>query len=170
MGELAVYSSGLTSEITSAVKDVMALCSQYDVPLLLHVNEPLGHHYAGKAPITLHQIYQFVKTYPLNRIVLAHWGGGLFFFALLKKEVTDVLKTVWFDTSASPYLYDPNVYRIAVDIIGFEKILFGSDYPLLKPQRYFKEMASAGLPSHAVDRIAGLNAASLLGLEIDLRP
>ncbi len=164
VGELAVYGSGLTSDISDAFKDVMSLCSQYDVPMLLHVNEPVGHDYPGKAPITLRQIYRFVKTYPSNRIVLAHWGGGLFFFALMKKEVNEVLKNVWFDTAASPYLYIPNIYRIAGDVIGFEKILFGSDYPLLKPQRYFKEMALAGLSSHAVDQIAGLNAARLLAL------
>jgi len=164
VGEIAVYSSGLTPEITHALKDIMSLCSQYDVPVLVHVNEPVGHNYPGKAPITLHQIYQFLKTYPLNRIVLAHWGGGIFFYSLMKREVNDVLKNVWFDTAASHYLYTPDIYRIAGDIIGFEKILFGSDYPLLGPQKYFEDMASAGLSSPAVDRIAGLNAAQLLGL------
>ncbi len=164
VGELAAYDSGLTSEITEVLKDVMSLCSQFDVPVLLHVNEPVGHEYPGKAPITLRQIYQFLKVYPSNRIVLAHWGGGLFFYGLMKKEVTEILKNVWFDTAASPYLYMPPIYRIAGEVIGFEKILLGSDYPLLKPQRYFMEMAKAGLSSHAVSRISGLNAAQLLGL------
>jgi len=164
VGELAVYGSGLTPGITDAFKDVMTLCAQYDAPLLLHVNEPVGHTYPGKAPITLNQVYQFLKTYPSNRIVLAHWGGGIFFFALMKKEVNHVLENVWFDTAASPYLYAPDIYRIAGDIIGYEKILFGSDYPLLKPSRYVKEMALAGLSSLAVDRITGLNAAKILGL------
>ncbi len=163
VGELAIYESGLSSEITHALKDVMDLCSQFDVLLLLHVNEPIGHIYPGKAPITLLQIYRFLKAYPLNRIVLAHWGGGIFFYALMKKEVKEVLKNVWYDTAASPYLYSPDTYRIAGEIIGFEKILLGSDYPLLKPQRYYKEMAAAGLTSDDIDRIVGLNAAQLLG-------
>jgi predicted TIM-barrel fold metal-dependent hydrolase len=165
VGELAVYGSGLTSDITDAFTDVMDLCSHYNVPMLLHVNEPVGHNYPGKAPITLHQIDRFLKTYPSNKIVLAHWGGGIFFFALLKKEVKEVLKNVWFDTAASPYLYSPDTYRIAGEIMGFEKILFGSDYPLLKPQRYFKEMAQAGLSPHVVDRITGMNATELLGIK-----
>jgi len=167
VGELAVYGAGLTTEATDALKDVMALCSQFDVPLLLHVNEPVGHTYPGKTPMTLQQIYRFLKAYPSNRIVLAHWGGGFFFFGLMKKEVNEVLKNVWFDTAASPYLYVPDIYRISGEIIGFEKILFGSDYPLLKPQRYFKEMASAGLSSQAINQIAGLNAAQLLRLSPD---
>lgn len=164
VGELAVYGSGLGPDIIEAFKETMSLCSQYDVPVLLHVNEPVGHSYPGKAPITLNQVYRFLKTYPSNRIVLAHWGGGLFFFALMKKEVKKVLKNVWYDTAASPYLYAPEIYRIAGDIIGFERLLLGSDYPLLKPQRYLKEMAAAGLSSHSVDQITGLNAAGLLGL------
>ena len=164
VGELGVYNPGLSFEITDALKDVMALCSQLAVPLLLHTNEPVGHQYAGKTPMTLSQIYGFLKSYPSNRIVLAHWGGGIFFYALMKKEVKEVFKNVWFDTAASPFLYTPDIYRIAGEVIGFEKILFGSDYPLLKPERYFKEMESAGLSPLSIEQTAGLNAAQLLRL------
>jgi len=82
----------------------------------------------------------------------------------MKKEVRDVLKNVWFDTAASPYLYLPQVYRIAGELLGFEKILFGSDYPLLKPDKYFREMAEAGISPDAVAKVKGVNAERLLGL------
>ena len=162
VGEVAVYGTGLSNRIVDALKEVMALCSQFDVPFLLHTNEPVGHDYAGKTPMTLHQIYGFLKAYPLNRIVLAHWGGGIFFYGLMKKEVKEVFQNVWFDTAASPYLYSPDIYRIAGAAIGFEKILFGSDYPLLKPQRYFNEIGSAGLTTRSMDLVKGLNAEKLL--------
>ncbi len=110
----------------------------------------------------LGQLYDLLKTYPSNRIVLAHWGGGLFFYGLMKKEVKDVLNNVWFDTAASPYLYAPDIYRVAGEIVGFEKIIFGSDYPLLKPGAYLKEMESANLSAQSIKRIAGENAARLL--------
>jgi len=164
VGELAIYGSGLSFEAVHALKEVLDLCSRFDVPFLLHTNEPVGHQYPGKAPMTLDQIYGFLKAYPKNRIILAHWGGGIFFYALMKKEVREVLGNVWFDTAASPYLYTPDIYRIAGEVIGFEKILFGTDYPLLKAQRYFKEMASAGLSSRAMEQIKGLNAEEVLGL------
>jgi predicted TIM-barrel fold metal-dependent hydrolase len=80
----------------------------------------------------------------------------------MKREVKEILKNVWFDTAASPYLYVPDVYRVAGDIIGFEKVIFGSDYPLLKPGRYFREMKSANLSSQSFKKITGGNAASLL--------
>ncbi len=164
VGELAVYGSGLTEVFFGAMKEVMGLCAEFDVPMLLHTNEPIGHEYAGKAPMTLREIYGFLKAYPSNRIVLAHWGGGVLFYGLMKKEVKEVLQNVWFDTAASPYLYTPDIYRVAGEIVGFQKILFGSDYPLLKPGRYLKEMASADLSSESMRMITGLNAKDVLGI------
>lgn len=162
VGELAVYGSGLTREVVEALSDVMILCAQRHVPFLLHANEPVGHVYPGKTPNTLKQIYDFVRAYPANRIILAHWGGGLLFYGLMKREVKEALQNVWFDTAASPFLYAPDIYRIAGEIIGFDKILFGSDYPLIPPARYFKEMAAAGLTPPQMARIQGENAAPLL--------
>lgn len=162
VGELAVYGSGLTPEVTQALNEVMDVCCRADVPFLLHTNEPVGHAYPGKTPNTLREIYDFVRAYPSNRIVLAHWGGGLLFYSLMKKEVKETLENVWFDTAASPFLYAPDIYRIAGEIAGFEKILFGSDYPLISPKRYFKEMASVSLSFEQMKQIKGLNAARLL--------
>jgi len=162
VGELAVYGGGITPEVTQALKEVMDVCSETDVPFLLHTNEPVGHSYPGKTPNTLRQIYDFIRTYPANRIVLAHWGGGLLFYGLMKREVRESLRNVWFDTAASPFLYAPDIYRVAGEIVGFEKILFGSDYPLISPGRYFKDMEAAGLSFGQMQQIKGLNAARLL--------
>jgi len=54
------------------------------------------------------------------------------------------------------------MYRVAGEVVGFDKILFGSDFPLLKPQRYFKEMGEAGLSTDQMDHIMGLNTQNLL--------
>jgi len=162
IGELALYGSDITAEDISGLKDVMEVGARFDVPVLFHCNEPVGHAYPGKAPMTLRQLYLLLKTYPDNKFVLAHWGGGIFFFGMMKKEVKEVLKKTWFDTAASPYLYSPNIYRTACEIIGEDRILLGSDYPLLSPMRYFQEMTAAGLPSRTIQRISGENAARLL--------
>ena len=130
----------------------------------MHTNEPVGHLYPGKTPNTLKQIYSLITRFPENKIVLAHWGGGIFFFNLLKKEVGEHLKNVYFDTAASPFLYDPAIYKYAAEIAGLDKILFGSDFPLLKPARYFKEFENIGLTRAQIDAISGRNAAKLLKL------
>ena len=165
IGELAFYQSGIDDEAISRLTPVMDICRERGRPVLIHTNEPVGHPYPGKTPNTLAQIYSLVKRYPENTLVLAHWGGGLFFFNLLKKEVKDRLKNVYFDTAASPFLYEPGIYRVAVQAVGAEKILFGSDYPLLAPSRYFKEMDAAGISGTERKRICGINAARLLNQE-----
>jgi uncharacterized protein len=164
VGELAFYQSPFDDRDIETMKELMGVCAQFDAPVMLHTNEPVGHKYPGKTPMSLAQLYRLIEAYPSNKIVLAHWGGGLFFYALMKKEVKEVLGNVWFDTAATPYLYSPEIYKIAGEIVGFERILFGSDYPLLKPGRYFEEMASVKLPDRAVRQICKGTAVDLLGL------
>jgi len=89
-------------------------------------------------------------------------GGGLFFFNMLKKEVKESLKNVYFDTAASPFLYEAPIYQTAKNLAGIGKILFGSDFPLLKPSRYFKELEENQLSVNDKKKICGLNAKKLL--------
>jgi predicted TIM-barrel fold metal-dependent hydrolase len=169
VGELAAYNMDFTPEFFSSIADIMAISHHYDVPILLHTNEPVGHQYPGKQPMTLGQIYDLLKRFPSNRIVLAHWGGGLLFYALMKKEVKAVLENVWFDTAASPFLYVPDIYRVAGEIVGFKRILFGSDFPLLHPKRYLEEMVSAGLSNQSIATITEKNARYLLERSQDMQ-
>ena len=60
----------------------MSVARENDCPVLIHTNEPVGHIYPGKTPNTLKQIYDMIAAFPDNRIILAHWGGGLFFYSL----------------------------------------------------------------------------------------
>lgn len=161
IGELAFYETGIDEDALDRLAPIMELCAGRKLPILIHTNEPVGHHYHGKTPITLTQIYRLIERFPANKIVLAHWGGGLFFFGLMKKDVKERLKHVYFDTAASPYLYDSAVYQIAGTTVGIDKILFGSDYPLLPPSAYFKEMAEAGLTEAQMKKIKGENANQL---------
>jgi predicted TIM-barrel fold metal-dependent hydrolase len=162
VGELAFYQSGIDDECLNRLEPVMDICRDRDMPVLIHTNEPVGHVYPGKSPNTLIQIYSLIRKFPGNTIVLAHWGGGIFFFNLLKKEVKDAMKHVWFDTAASPFLYQPEIYKVALEFAGQDKVLFGSDFPLIKPSRYFDELKAAGISEEDRAKICGSNAGMLL--------
>jgi hypothetical protein len=162
IGELAFYQAGIDEPALEQLAPIMKMCADRDLPVLIHTNEPVGHAYHGKTPITLAQIYRMVKRFSKTKIVLAHWGGGLFFYSLMKRDVKESLTNVFFDTAASPFLYDPEIYQFAVRLIGVDKILFGSDYPLLPPARYFGEMRETGLTKTQIDKICGGNAKKLL--------
>ena len=80
VGELAVYSGGITAQVIENLAPVMALCLERNALFMLHTNEPVGHQYPGKTPNTLRQIYDFVKAYPQNRIIFGTIGAAGFFF------------------------------------------------------------------------------------------
>ena len=164
IGELAFYESGIGETALDRLSPVMDLCRERDVPVMVHTNEPVGHVYPGKTPNTLAEIYRLVKRFSDNRIILAHWGAGLFFYNLLKKEVAESLQNVWIDTAASPFLYRPEIYPLAAKLLGVEKILFGTDFPLLKAGRYFSDIEAAGVADEDRKKILGENARALLGL------
>lgn len=163
VGELAFYESGIDDPTLERLAPVMEICREKGVPVLIHTNEPVGHMYPGKTPNTLAQIYALAKRFLENRIVLAHWGGGIFFYKLLKREVRETLRNVYFDTAASPFLYGPEIWPLAGQMAGVDRILFGTDFPLLKPARYFREMQESGLSGRDIERICGGNAEHLLG-------
>lgn len=165
VGELAWYADDPGHDLANFLGPIAELCQHYGVPLMLHTNDPvgIGHAYPGKAPVSLAALYGLIKQFPEVTFILAHWGGGLPFYGLQKKETPETFRRVYFDTAASPYLYRPEIYRLAAQMVGPEKILFGSDYPLLAPKRYIKEMAEAGLPDDWQEMILGKNLARLLG-------
>ena len=164
VGELAFYESGIGESALDRLSPVMALCRERDVPVMIHTNEPVGHRYPGKTPNTLAEIYRMVKRFSENRIILAHWGAGLFFYTLLKKEVSETLRNVWVDTAASPFLYRPEIYAVAAKLFGVEKILFGTDFPLLRAGRYFADIEASGLSDEDRQKILGQNAKDLFGV------
>lgn len=116
----------------------MNLARESSCPILIHSSEPVGHSYAGKGNTTPKKLYNFIKMFPKNKIILAHWGGGLIFYELME-EVKQLTKNVYYDTAATSFLYNPNIFNIGKNIVGSEKIIFGSDFPLLNPQRILKE-------------------------------
>jgi len=132
--------------------------------LLTHASEPVGHDYPGKGAITPDMLYPFIASFPDLTIVCAHWGGGLPFYALMP-EVAQVMSNVFFDTAASPFLYSPQIYNQVVQLVGGDKVLFGSDYPLLAQGRLLKEIRSLDLPEETKNLILSGNAQRLLGIE-----
>jgi uncharacterized protein len=162
IGELALYGSSSPQSWKELFSPLARLAADWGVPLLLHTNEPVGHSYPGKERLPPWDLYELIRSFPETKFILAHWGGGLWWYQLLKREVREVLKNTYVDTAASPFLFLPEIYRYAIDILGVDKILFGSDYPLLTLDRYLKELKDARVA--AADRLAilGVNAQRML--------
>lgn len=141
-------------------------------PVCLHLTESVGHAYPGRVETPLMEIVALFEQHPGQKWLCAHWGGGLPFHSL-NPRVRKALRRVWFDTAASPLLYDTRIWRSACDLVGPEKILFGSDFPLrLYPRRQtqpawdllLEEFDHSGLTTAEQQAIGRDNLAGLLGL------
>ena len=150
-----LHDSGLEPEAKKAILGQAAV--------VVHASEPVGHSYAGKGSTTPDKLYRFILNFPENDIICAHWGGGLPFYGLMP-EVNKALRNVYFDTAVSPLLYQKQVFATAASLVGPEKILLGSDYPLVPHRRLAQELHDSGLEPEAKKAILGENAVRLLKL------
>ncbi len=172
VGELNPYAQGFTLD-SPAFQRLAETCIDLNLPILLHVNEPVGRYYPGKAVTSLAQYYELALRFPDLTIILAHWGGGLFFYELMP-SVRQTLRNVWYDTAASPLIYPTaDIFAVALRCVHPRKILFGSDYPLpLYPRvsrepdfsAFLSEIMGLDIPPNIRDDILGRNSARLLGL------
>lgn len=131
----------------------------FDLPLLLHTNETIGHAYAGKTAISMDEVEVFIQNHPDLPIILAHFGGGVLFYELMK-EIRQSHQNVYYDTAAGIFLYDKAIYRVAREIGILDKICFGTDYPLLPISRYYDSLSD--LTAEEKDGVLGKNVAKVL--------
>ena len=162
IGEMNADAQGWDLLGEGAARAVRESCAA-GLPWTLHCSEPLGHQYPGKGTVTPDRVLHFAERYADLTLVCAHLGGGLPLHAHMR-EVGAVCEQLYFDTAAQPFTYEPSVYRAVVDAVGADRILLGTDHPLLDLPRYLAAMESAGLTAAESDRICGANAAALLGL------
>ena len=163
VGEIAFYHRKMTSRNLTALKPLLTLMEEQGIPLMLHANERVGHDYPGKGRTPLERFYELICSFPRLTVLLAHWGGGLLFYELMP-EVSKRMANVYYDTAASPFLFSNKIYTIACRVVGSDRILFGTDFPLLSPQRYFQELRESGLSEEDQKKILGLNLARLLAV------
>lgn len=162
VGEISADAQGFRLEDESTGGRLAQAVSEAGLFCLLHANEDVGHFYPGKTPTTPGSVYRFLEKFPDTKTVVGHWGGGLIFYELMP-EVAKVTSNVYYDTAASPFLYRPQIYKTAVEIAGPGRILFATDFPLLRIRRHLDEIERAGLPADALEAILGKNAMGLLG-------
>jgi predicted TIM-barrel fold metal-dependent hydrolase len=160
IGELHPSTQNTNLATDRGLAGIMNLAAEAGLPVVVHGSEPLGHEYPGKGDTHPSQLLAMAARFPDLKIIAAHWGGGLPFYAHMP-EVREALANVYFDSAATPFLYDQGVFSTVASAIGADHMLFGSDFPLLRPKRV-AEMAIADLrPAHAAMFLGG-NARTLL--------
>ncbi|MGH2585240.1 MAG: amidohydrolase family protein [Dehalococcoidia bacterium] len=163
-GELRLDVSTGDGHHAAVLTAIGGAATRLRLPLLLHASEPVGHSYAGKEGGSLAGIWRFLTAHPAVTAILAHLGGGLPFYAHMP-EVREVFERLLVDTAAIPWLYDPAAVEAAVGLVGADRVLFATDFPLRHPRKDLAWLRSTGLDEHTLAAILGGNAARLFGWE-----
>ena len=163
LGELMPHGQGYKLSDIELLMPVMEVVREHQLIVLSHCSEPIGHIYPGKGDVTLQDVVTFLTEFPDVPFVAAHWGGGLPFYCLMP-EIQQITANVWYDTAATAYLYHNTIVPVVAGLVGVERILFASDFGLLRQRRIMDYISQSGLDADAVENVLGRNAQQLLGL------
>jgi uncharacterized protein len=146
--------------------ELATVAREFDVPFNLHATDPKLDAKPGMQATPLDEFTRLAETLPDNNFILAHLGGGLPW-----TSESPLPPNLYFDTAAVPLIYDAGCYRQAIDAVGADHILFGTDYPLrVYPraskapdfQRMVTEIESLGLTTQELSAMFGGNLQKLL--------
>ena len=155
-----------------ALAAALALAGELKLPVNLHMSDRQAKPYRGKVETPPEDFRYLARTFRATTFIFAHWGGGVLVLET-NPTVRQELANVYYDTAASPLIYDDRIWRTALDLVPAGKILFGTDYPLvLYPQTerapgwqgMLAEMDGAGLTADEKAALLAGNTARLLGL------
>ncbi len=119
--------------------------------LLMHCT---ATRYSDPAPVI-----DLAGRYPSVPVILAHLGRTAppeLVIELIRERRAG---NVYVDTSA---MRDPAMVRKAIEAIGADRILFGSDFPFYLPAEIAALISSSGAAEADLERILRRNAAELL--------
>jgi len=125
LGELSPHSQNSAPD-DPVLADILQLAGELGLPVNFHVTDPEGRDYPGRVATPLQDFVNLARANPRTTLILAHWGGQL----ALVEPAALTLSNVYYDTAASPLLYDAGIWARFLAKVSFERVLFGSDFPL----------------------------------------
>ena len=142
--------------------------AEHGLPIVVHTGQTgvgagvpggLGLRLSLSNPMHLDEV---AARHPHLQIVMAHpsvpWQDEAISIATHKANV-------WIDLSGwSPKYFSPALVRATRTYLK-HKVLFGSDFPALTPDRWLRDFAGLELPDEVVQLVLKDNAVRLLGLD-----
>lgn len=104
-------------------------CARSNWPINFHVTDASRPMPANAVLTPIQTFVEIAEAEPNLKMILAHLGGEL---PQLERDpkLSEILRNVYYDSAASPLLYDISYLKKMLHIVGADKLLFGSDYPL----------------------------------------
>ena len=161
VGELHPNYQGMLDCNLDDLRPFFNYCESNKLPVIIHSSEPIGKYYPGKGSFTSKYIIELIDFYPKNKFIFSHLGGGLPFYALMK-EFSNKFNNSYFDTAAFSYIYDKKIIEIIKDIIGIDRIIFSSDFPIISQKRIIEDICSSKISHSEKESIFYKNISNLL--------
>lgn len=166
LGELSPHSQAYAID-DPVFAEALGLAGQLGLPVNLHVTDPATRPYVGRIETPLADFVRLARAYPQTKFILAHWGGMLPLVEMGADAAA--LPNVYYDTAASPLLYGPEVWSRVLAKFGWDRVLFGSDFPLNLYPRVdevpgFAQLVAEAKAGGADERVMSSNAQRVLGL------
>jgi uncharacterized protein len=120
-------------------------------------NAPTLFHCGDEPMTTPLAIEPLAASCPEATIILGHMGG--YFHGDEAIEVAERRPNIILETSAFPY---PAKIREAVERLGADRVIYGSDGPVCSPRIEVEKVRLAGLDEEPERRVLGDTAAELL--------
>jgi len=136
-----------------ATVDLFRKAAEYDIPVLVHCADEIMC-----LPL---QFAETLEQSPDTKVILAHMGG--FFHKEDAIKVCKRFPNIYMDTCEFPFV---DGIKRAVEELGPERILFGTDNPIDNPLFEIEKIKEANLGREAEEKIFFKNAAKLLKLEV----
>ncbi len=162
IGELNADAQAFSIDDPRDTAAIVEVCATLGKAIMFHGSEPVGHAYPGKGDATPGKLVKWLAAFPAQPVVFAHWGGGLPFYELMP-EVRRLAANAVYDCAATTYLYDFSIFRTVIDIVGKDRVIFGSDFPVLGQQRLLRRVREVVSESE-VDAVLGGNAKRIFDL------
>ena len=147
---LKIYSHPEASIAEPGTYPLLEAAAEYGMPILAHTTPDECDH--------------LMTHVPQARLLMAHMGGHPYAFGDWHRAVAVAKKhpNLLIDTASSQI--DNGMLEHAVAELGPEKILFGTDMPLLDPHTQLAKITGANISAQAKQLILGGNLVRLLGL------
>ena len=138
--------------------EVYEVLQEKGAPLMLHLGDP---RYDFSHP---KQMAKIMEQFPDLKVVGAHLGGYQEW-----EEAWECLcgrPNLWLDTSSSLQFIDIKLAKKIIQKHGYDRILFGTDYPITDQNEELKRLEQLELTPEQKRAVLYENAAKLLGIPI----
>ena len=134
-----------------------AICEREKLPVYLHMGDDRPEYRFSEA----RKLVKILEKFPDLTVGAAHLGG---YSAWDEASVLIGAPNVYYDTSSALWAITPEFAAEQIHKLGVDKVMFGTDYPVMLANHELERLHALGLTDEELDKICYFNAKKFLGI------